>query len=157
MQDAQAIVSLDEPLEDDQRESLERMEDETALDPETVAAENSLTRAIEESLSRLDAREAEILRLRFGLGGGEARPLRAIAAEWRMSPEGVRQISERAFISFALHAERERVERVFGGRLEIGSWNEVGSWRLEIGDLKFEIWDFGILGILGFLFLGFEV
>jgi RNA polymerase primary sigma factor len=96
MQDAQAIVSLDAPLEDEQRESLERVVDDTALDPETVVAENNLTHVIEESLSRLDVREAEILRLRFGLGGGEARPLRAIAAEWRMSPEGVRQISERA-------------------------------------------------------------
>ena len=96
MQDAQTIVSLDAPLEDDEREALERLVDETALDPETVVTENSLMRVIEESLGRLDVREAEILRLRFGLGGGEARPLRAIAAEWRMSPEGVRQISERA-------------------------------------------------------------
>jgi RNA polymerase primary sigma factor len=96
LQDSQAIISLDAPLEDDQREAMERLVDETALDPERLVADGNLTHIIEESLSHLDEREAEILRLRFGFGGGEARPLRAIAAEWQMSPEGVRQISERA-------------------------------------------------------------
>src|SRR5436305_1530125 len=70
--------------------------DNTAADPEASMVTRSLAQVLEESLDRLDEREAQILRLRFGLGGGEARPLRAIAAEWRMSPEGVRQISERA-------------------------------------------------------------
>ena len=96
LQDGQAIISLDAPQDPTERDAVERMADSTVLDPETEVADNSLRRIIEESLARLDEREAEILRLRFGLGGGEARPLRAIAAEWRMSPEGVRQISQRA-------------------------------------------------------------
>ena len=65
-------------------------------DEMTQFTNDRLQQVLEESLARLDEREAQILRMRFGLGGGEARPLRAIAAEWRMSPEGVRQISERA-------------------------------------------------------------
>lgn len=96
LQDSQAIVSLDTLQDPTERDAVERMADNTALDPETEVADLTLKRIIEESLARLDEREAEILRLRFGLGGGEARPLRAIAAEWRMSPEGVRQISQRA-------------------------------------------------------------
>ena len=68
----------------------------TALDPEEVVVTQGLQQVLEEALARLDEREAEILRLRFGLGGGEAKPLRAIASEWAMSPEGVRQISQRA-------------------------------------------------------------
>lgn len=98
LQDSQEIVSLDAPLDDDNREAVDRLADATAIDPETAVSEDSLKQIIERSLARLDEREAEIIRLRFGLGGGEARPLRAIANEWRMSPEGVRQIGERALL-----------------------------------------------------------
>ncbi len=96
LRDGQNVVSLDAPVDPDDRAALERIADNTAADPETSVITHSLAEVLEESLARLDEREAQILRLRFGLGGGEARPLRAIAAEWRMSPEGVRQISERA-------------------------------------------------------------
>jgi len=85
-------------VDPDDRAALERIADNTASDPEQSMVQRSLAQVLEESLARLDEREAQILRLRFGLGGGDARPLRAIAAEWRMSPEGVRQISERAML-----------------------------------------------------------
>lgn len=96
LRDGQSVVSLDAPADPDDRAALERIPDATLPDPESAMVERSLKQVLEDSLARLDEREAQILRLRFGLGGGEARPLRAIAAEWRMSPEGVRQISERA-------------------------------------------------------------
>jgi RNA polymerase sigma factor (sigma-70 family) len=96
LQDGQEVISLDAPLDEDNREAVERMADATAIDPENAVSEDSLKHIIERSLARLDEREAEIIRLRFGLGGGDARPLRAIANEWQMSPEGVRQIGERA-------------------------------------------------------------
>jgi len=96
LRDGQEAVSLDTKPDPDDRAALERLADETAVDPETSVIENSLRRGLEEALARLDEREAQILRLRFGLGGSEAKPLRAIAAAWKMSPEGVRQISERA-------------------------------------------------------------
>ena len=96
LRDGQNVVSLDAPTDPDDRAALERIADATAPDPESSVVQRSLAQVLEESLARLDEREAQILRLRFGIGGGEARPLRAIAAEWQMSPEGVRQISERA-------------------------------------------------------------
>jgi len=97
MRDGQAVVSLEAQADDpEDRSALERVADATAVDPEEAVIENSLRQVVEESLTRLDEREAAILRLRFGVGGGEARPLRSIASEWRMSPEGVRQIGERA-------------------------------------------------------------
>ena len=98
LRDGQSVVSLDAPVDPDDRAALERIADNTAADPEQSMVQRSLAQVLEESLAQLDEREAQILRLRFGLGGGEARPLRAIAAEWRMSPEGVRQISERAML-----------------------------------------------------------
>ena len=98
LRDGQSVVSLDAPADPDDRAALERIADNTAADPEQSMVQRSLAQVLEESLAQLDEREAQILRLRFGLGGGEARPLRAIAAEWRMSPEGVRQISERAML-----------------------------------------------------------
>ncbi len=96
LREGQSAVSLDAPADPDDRAALERVADSEAADPEQVVVDGSLKQALEESLARLEEREAQILRMRFGLGGGEAQPLRAIAAEWRMSPEGVRQISERA-------------------------------------------------------------
>lgn len=97
LRDGQAVISLEASATDpEDRTVWERIADDTALDPEELAIEHSLTDAVAESLARLDPREAELLRLRFGLDGGEARPLRSIAAQWAMSPEGVRQIGERA-------------------------------------------------------------
>ncbi len=97
LRDGQPMISLDAPPDDpDERTVLERVSDVTAEDPEQVVISEGLQRVLEEALARLDEREAEILRLRFGLSGGEAKPLRAIASEWHMSPEGVRQISQRA-------------------------------------------------------------
>jgi RNA polymerase sigma factor (sigma-70 family) len=96
LRDGQNVVSLDAPADPDDRAALERIADNGAADPETAMVQRSLHQVLEDALERLDEREAQILRMRFGLGGGESRPLRAIAAEWRMSPEGVRQISERA-------------------------------------------------------------
>jgi RNA polymerase sigma factor (sigma-70 family) len=97
LRDGQPTISLDAPPEDpDERSVLDRVSDETAQDPEMVVIDDGLQQVLNEALARLDEREAEILRMRFGIGGGEAKPLRAIAAEWDMSPEGVRQISQRA-------------------------------------------------------------
>jgi RNA polymerase primary sigma factor len=108
LRDGQSVVSLDAPADPDDRAALERVADNGAANPETAVVQYSLKQVLEDSLARLDVREAQILRMRFGLGGGEARPLRAIAAEWRMSPEGVRQISERAISRLrAMHTVRE--------------------------------------------------
>ena len=99
LRDGQPLVSLDtSQTEPDERSTLERVADSTAIDPEDTVAENSMVRALEEALDGLEDREAQILRLRFGLDGGDNRPmpLREIARNWKMSPEGVRQISERA-------------------------------------------------------------
>jgi RNA polymerase primary sigma factor len=100
MRDGQPLVSLDTPQVEpnEERSALERLADDTAVDPEDTVAQDSLEQAIEEALTNLESREAQILRLRFGLDGGSTRPmpLREIARNWKMSPEGVRQISERA-------------------------------------------------------------
>lgn len=96
LQDGQPVISIDVPADPNDRAALECVADTTVLEPEAQVVEKNLSEVLEESLAALDEREAQILRQRFGLGGGEARPLRAIASEWRMSPEGVRQISERA-------------------------------------------------------------
>jgi RNA polymerase sigma factor (sigma-70 family) len=97
LRDGQPTISLDAPPDDpDDRSVLDRVSDATAQDPETVVISEGLQHVIEDALARLDEREAEILRMRFGIGGGEAKPLRTIASEWNMSPEGVRQISQRA-------------------------------------------------------------
>ena len=96
LREGQAIVSLDAPPSDDDRALLERIADPATISPEVSLLERSLREALEKSLARLEEREAQVLRWRFGLEGGQALALRAIASAWKMSPEGVRQISERA-------------------------------------------------------------
>jgi hypothetical protein len=52
-----------------------------------------------EALERLPARDADVLRARFGVGGvGEAQQLDAIAARLGVSKERVRQIVDRAMV-----------------------------------------------------------
>src|SRR5262245_54784151 len=62
LQDGQEVISLDAPLAEDERDAVERMADQTVVDPESAVSENSFKQIIERSLARLDEREAEILR-----------------------------------------------------------------------------------------------
>lgn len=97
LRDGQPVISLDTPRDvNDERDSLESVADPTAPDPEAAAVKNNLYRILEEALASLEAREAQILRMRLGLGGTTVCSLRRIANELKMSPEGVRQVSERA-------------------------------------------------------------
>jgi RNA polymerase sigma factor (sigma-70 family) len=73
-------------------------------DPETVAETNAtaavntirMTDEIEHLLSQLDSREAEVLKLRFGLDRGEPRTLQEVADHFGLKPARIAQIERRA-------------------------------------------------------------
>ena len=94
---AAAPLSLSEPLgEDGDAELGDVVEDRGAESPfEAVAAMQSISE-VARLLSSLDEREREILKLRFGLDGGEPRTLEQIGERLGLTRERIRQIEARA-------------------------------------------------------------
>lgn len=73
----------------------ERTADPGAEPPDAPVQRRALRRAVERSLQSIPGREAEVLRLYFGLGGTESRTLGAISRELSVSRSRVRQLRDR--------------------------------------------------------------
>lgn len=67
-----------------------------ATSSDTSLASEQLREALEDALDELRPMEAEILRLRFGLGDADPLKLREIGAIYSLSRERIRQLQERA-------------------------------------------------------------
>ncbi len=90
-------LSLEQPVgEDDEEELGSFVEDDTALSPAQSAHQTLLHEKMEEVLSTLPAREARILRLRFGLQNGRAYTLEEVGQKFGLTRERIRQIEGRA-------------------------------------------------------------
>jgi RNA polymerase sigma factor (sigma-70 family) len=95
----QPIVQLYAPLTDDGRVLADVLEDTQAEPPEERQAEMQLQQLLEDCLGTLPAREAFILRLRFGIDTTHAHTLQEIADILGLSRERVRQIEQQAFVT----------------------------------------------------------
>lgn len=73
-----------------------------------------LAEKIEEVLSTLTPREARILRLRFGLGGGRSHTLEEVGQKFGLTRERIRQIEGRALRRLR-HPRRSRQLREYLG------------------------------------------
>ena len=94
---AQQVRSLDAPFqEDDQGNLLSVLSDQTQRLPDTEAVENSVREQIVKVLKTLSPREAEIIRLYFGLEEEEPITLEEIGRRFNLTRERVRQIKEKA-------------------------------------------------------------
>lgn len=93
---------------DTQREFIDIIANANAPSPEEETMHNAQRRAIAEALKDLEPREAEILRLRFGLGGNEPLTLRQVAAIFGISHERVNQLEEKALKKLRLRAAKLR-------------------------------------------------
>jgi len=85
--------------------------DESAQDPERMAAASLLGELIEEVLGRLGERERAMVRLRYGLAGGEAHTLEQVGQIFGVTRERVRQIEAR---SLAILRRPPYVDRLRG-------------------------------------------
>jgi RNA polymerase primary sigma factor len=87
----------------------ELIRDEHARCPAEVLLDADTMRHVLQRLQELDERAAKIIRLRFGLGGGEPMTLKEIGAELGLTRERVRQIESETLASLA--AEIDGVPR----------------------------------------------
>ncbi len=85
--------SLDAPIgEDDSNSFSEVVEDENAGTPYECLEEKTVTKMLREMIKTLDAREATILRFRFGLDGGTEKTLEEVGVKFGVTRERVRQV-----------------------------------------------------------------
>ena len=97
MDASQHAIALERPVGDEgDSEFGDFIEDQDTPEPAEAAAHHLLQETIEEVLSELTPRQAHILRLRFGLGGGEQHTLEEIANKFGLSRERIRQLEKEA-------------------------------------------------------------
>jgi len=97
MDASQHAIALERPVGDDgDSEFGDFIEDQDTPEPGEAAAHHLLQETIEEVLAELTPRQAHILRLRFGLGGGEQHTLEEIANKFGLSRERIRQLEKEA-------------------------------------------------------------
>ncbi len=88
--------SLDEPIGEDNQNLMHVLENKNANRPDDVAIIADLHKQIEQVLSTLNPREAQVLRLRFGLGGSKEYTLDEVGKQFSVSRERIRQIEQEA-------------------------------------------------------------
>lgn len=106
-------MSLERPVgEEEDSELGSFIEDLTTPTPTQIANQNLLREKVEEVLSTLTAREARILRLRFGLQNGRAYTLEEVGQKFGLTRERIRQIEGKALRRLR-HPRRSRQLRDF--------------------------------------------
>lgn len=90
-------VSMDAPLQDgEEGDMYDVMRSSDSPAPDNSLMNESLRGEIERSLAALTPREADVVRLFFGLGGEQAMTLEEIGIRFDLTRERVRQIKEKA-------------------------------------------------------------
>ena len=96
-------VSLDAPLPEDSGSSmLDLLPDDDLEDADAAAAQAALRDVVEDGLTRLPEREADVLRQYFGLDGESPKSLQEIAASLKLTRERTRMIKDRALVRLRL-------------------------------------------------------
>jgi RNA polymerase primary sigma factor len=92
---SQRPINLEQTLgEEGDTEIGELVQDQNSPSPSDTVAESMLVEQVEGILAQLPQREAEILRLRFGLEGYEPHTLKEIGAMFNLSRERIRQLEK---------------------------------------------------------------
>ncbi len=89
-------VSLEEPVGDNSQNLMGLIENENAVLPDDIIITSDLRKQVENILSTLSSREAQVLRLRFGLGGRCECTLDEVGKQFNVSRERIRQIEQEA-------------------------------------------------------------
>jgi RNA polymerase primary sigma factor len=108
-------ISMDAPLSNDDGGNLyDVFLSEETNSPDKELLSDSLSKEIERALSTLPHREAEIIRLYYGLNGKNSQTLEEISEEFDITRERIRQLKEKA-INRLRHVSRGRVLKTYMG------------------------------------------
>lgn len=109
-------MSMDAPLGtmEDGGSMYELMENTTEETPDHELIKESLRNEIDRALTSLTAREADVVRLYYGLSGGHSHSLEEIGEKFELTRERVRQIKEKA-VRRLKHASRSKVLKGYLG------------------------------------------
>ncbi len=103
-------VSLSEPMADGERELGDVVEDANGEAPDQQVFAAMLPAQVADLLAGLDAREREILCLRYGLDRGRPRTLEEVSQSFDLTREGIRQVEAKAILKLrrrAIRGERD--------------------------------------------------
>ncbi|MFH1195887.1 MAG: RNA polymerase sigma factor RpoD/SigA [bacterium] len=110
-------LSVDAPFtqsEDSKNSLLDVLPNDSQPSPDTILMQESLNKEIENSLSTLSEREAQVIKLYFGIGRENALTLEEIGEMLNLTRERVRQIKEKALIRLR-HNSRSKNLKVYLG------------------------------------------
>jgi RNA polymerase primary sigma factor len=108
-------ISMDAPFtQGDENRLIDILENEEQPSPDYSLMSESLRREIERALSTLSEREAEVIKLYFGLNKEHSLTLEEIGEKFNLTRERVRQIKEKA-IRRLRHASRSKNLRTYLG------------------------------------------
>ena len=94
---AKEPISMETPIGDDEDSHLgDFIEDTTISSPVDSATEEGLTEATQDVLAGLTAREAKVLRMRFGIGMTTDHTLEEVGKQFDVTRERIRQIEAKA-------------------------------------------------------------
>ena len=106
-------LSLDSPIgEEDESNLADFIQDSSTDGPADAATRMMLTQAVGAVLNELSPREQEIVRLRFGLDGGQAKTLEEVGKEFGVTRERIRQIEAKTLAKLR-HPQRSQRLREF--------------------------------------------
>ncbi|MBW6490087.1 MAG: sigma-70 family RNA polymerase sigma factor [Lentimicrobium sp.] len=108
-------VSMDAPLvQDEDNNMYDVLRSDDGPTPETELLYESLRKEIERAVATLTPREADVVRLYFGLGGEHPLTLEEIGERFDLTRERVRQIKEKA-IRRLKHTSRSKILKTYLG------------------------------------------
>ena len=115
MKNAGRHVSMDAPLvQDEDNNMYDVLKSDEVVTPETELLNESLRKEIDRAISTLTQREADVVRLYFGLNGGHPMTLEEIGEKFDLTRERVRQIKEKA-IRRLKHTSRSKILKSYLG------------------------------------------
>ena len=106
----QLPISLEKPIGDEEDTELgDFVEDETADSPFELAIENLRRENVRQALDALPEREREVIEMRFGLKGHEARTLEEVGRAFGVTRERIRQIENTTLKKLEALPEAQRL------------------------------------------------
>src|SRR4030043_1190994 len=115
IKNAGRYISMDAPLaQDEEGDMYDVLLNEDISSPDKDLLTDSLRKEIERALNTLTQREANIIRLYFGLSGKHVHTLEEISEKYNLTKERVRQIKERTIMRLK-HTSKNRVLKTYLG------------------------------------------